>query len=105
VLDAFGAYDAVVSPTLPTVTYPIGKPFDQTYTQYSGTPELISPGNLAGWPALAMPNGFGDHGLPTGVSLLGTPFNETRLTAVGKRYQQLTAFHQRRPPLVTNHPA
>ena len=99
--EAFGDYDAVVSPTLPTITYPIGQPFDKTYTQYSGTPELISPGNLAGLPALAMPNGFGDHGLPTGVALMGTAFNEMRLAAVAKRYQQLTTFHQRRPPLVT----
>jgi aspartyl-tRNA(Asn)/glutamyl-tRNA(Gln) amidotransferase subunit A len=57
----------------------------------------ISPGNLAGLPALAMPNGFGDHGLPTGVALMGTAFAETRLTAIGKRYQQLTDFARRRP--------
>jgi aspartyl-tRNA(Asn)/glutamyl-tRNA(Gln) amidotransferase subunit A len=96
--ETFGAYDAVVSPTLPIVTYPIGAPFDATYTQYGNGPELISPGNLAGWPALAMPNGFGDHGLPTGVALMAPPFTETRLTAIGKRYQQFTDFARRRPP-------
>jgi aspartyl-tRNA(Asn)/glutamyl-tRNA(Gln) amidotransferase subunit A len=99
IAEAFGAYDAVVSPTLPTVTYPIGAPFDKTYPQYGSGPELISPGNLAGWPALALPNGFGDHGLPTSVALMGPPFTETRLTAIGKRYQQLTPFARRRPPL------
>ena len=98
--EAFGAYDAVVSPTIPTVTYPIGKPFDKTYTEFADTPELISCGNLAGLPALAMPNGSGDHGLPTSIALMGTAFNETRLTAIGKTYQSLTAFHTRRPPLV-----
>jgi aspartyl-tRNA(Asn)/glutamyl-tRNA(Gln) amidotransferase subunit A len=99
--DAFGAYDAVLSPTIPTVTYPIGQPFDKTYTEYGNALELISCGNLAGLPALALPNGFGDHGLPTSIALMGTAFNETRLTAIGKRYQSLTAFHRRRPPLVT----
>jgi aspartyl-tRNA(Asn)/glutamyl-tRNA(Gln) amidotransferase subunit A len=99
--EAFGAYDAIVSPTLPTVTYPIGVPFDHTYTEYDGNPNLIAPGNLAGLPALALPNGFGDHGLPTNFSLLGTAFNETRLTAIGKRYQQLTTMHRARPPLGT----
>jgi Asp-tRNA(Asn)/Glu-tRNA(Gln) amidotransferase A subunit family amidase len=98
--DAFGAYDAVAGPTIGTVTYPIGAPFDKTYTKFSGTPDLIAPGNLAGLPALAMPNGFGDHGLPTSITLQGTAFNETRLTAIGKRYQTLTSFHRRRPPLV-----
>jgi aspartyl-tRNA(Asn)/glutamyl-tRNA(Gln) amidotransferase subunit A len=99
--EAFGAYDAIVSPTLPTVTYPIGVPFDHTYSEYDGNPNLIAPGNLAGLPALALPNGFGDHGLPTNFSLLGTAFNETRLTAIGKRYQQLTTMHRARPPVGT----
>jgi aspartyl-tRNA(Asn)/glutamyl-tRNA(Gln) amidotransferase subunit A len=99
--EAFAAYDAVAGPTTGTITYPIGKPFDKTYTEFSGTPDLIAPGNLAGLPALAMPNGFGDHGLPTSITLQGTAFSETRLTAIGKRYQMLTDFHRRRPPLVT----
>jgi aspartyl-tRNA(Asn)/glutamyl-tRNA(Gln) amidotransferase subunit A len=99
--EAFGEFDAVAGPTIGTVTYPIGAPFDKTYAEFSGTPDLIAPGNLAGVPALAMPNGFGDHGLPTSITLQGTAFNETRLTAIGKRYQTLTAFHRKRPPLVS----
>jgi aspartyl-tRNA(Asn)/glutamyl-tRNA(Gln) amidotransferase subunit A len=102
--DAFGAYDAVASPTVPTVTYPIGVPFDKTYTEYAAALELISCGNLAGLPALALPNGFGDHGLPTSIALLGTAFNESRLTAIGTRYQTRTDFHRRRPSLVTKRP-
>ena len=101
--DAFGAFDAVAAPTVNTVTYPIGKPFDKTYTEFTGTPDLIAPGNLAGLPAIAMPNGFGDHGLPTSVTLQGTAFNEMRLTAIGKRYQTLTDFHLRRPALVASY--
>lgn len=99
--EVFGDFDAVAGPTTGTITYPIGAPFDKTYTEFSGTPDLIAPGNLAGLPALALPNGFGDHGLPTSITLQGTAFNETRLTAIGKRYQTLTSFHRRRPPLVT----
>jgi aspartyl-tRNA(Asn)/glutamyl-tRNA(Gln) amidotransferase subunit A len=102
--EAFGAYDAVASPTVPTVTYPIGAPFDKTYTEYAAALELISCGNLAGLPALALPNGFGDHGLPTSIALLGTAFNESRLTAIGARYQMRTEFHRRRPPLVAKLP-
>ncbi len=58
-------YDAIVSPTLSTVTFPVGVPFDKAYPKYPGGPSLISPGNLAGLPALALPNGFGPNGLPT----------------------------------------
>ena len=101
---AFGAFDAVVSPTYPYVTYPVGVPFDLTYTESNDALSLVGPGNLVGLPALALPNGFGDHGLPTSIALLGTAFNETRLTAIGKRYQQLTDFHRWRPTLVTEVP-
>lgn len=104
--DAFGTYDAVVAPTLSTVTYPVGIPFDRAYpAKYEGRVSLIAPGNLVGLPAIAMPNGFGDHGLPTSISLLGVAFGEARLTAIGKRYQERTGYHARRPPLLEKAPA
>jgi aspartyl-tRNA(Asn)/glutamyl-tRNA(Gln) amidotransferase subunit A len=99
--EAFAGYDAIVAPTLPTVTYPVGKPFDATYTEFEGNPNLIAPGNLVGRPALALPNGFGPHGLPTSVALLGTMFGETQLTAIGARLQRITDAHRARPALVS----
>jgi aspartyl-tRNA(Asn)/glutamyl-tRNA(Gln) amidotransferase subunit A len=99
--DVFGEYDAIVSPTLPTVTYPVGAKFDETYPDNAGNPNLIAPGNLTGRPALALPNGFGEHGLPTSVALLGNVYAETALTAIGARLQRMTGAHRARPPLVT----
>jgi aspartyl-tRNA(Asn)/glutamyl-tRNA(Gln) amidotransferase subunit A len=98
---AFGGYDAVVAPTLPTVAYPVGVSFDEAYSAFEGNPNLIAPGNLAGIPALALPNGFGENGLPTSLTLQGNAFAETHLTALGARYQQRTDVHRARPPLVT----
>jgi aspartyl-tRNA(Asn)/glutamyl-tRNA(Gln) amidotransferase subunit A len=98
---AMHGYDAVVSPTLPTVTYPIGLGFDKAYPKYPGGPSLISPGNLAGLPALALPNGMGPNGLPTSLTFLGHAWGEAALTALGSRYQRETAFHTKRPPIVT----
>jgi aspartyl-tRNA(Asn)/glutamyl-tRNA(Gln) amidotransferase subunit A len=103
--EAFGAYDAIVAPTLPATAIPLGMSLDAWHDAYPGNPNLIAPGNLAGLPALAMPNGFGENGLPTSVSLLGTAFAETRLTAIGKRYQQVTHDHRARPALITRIPA
>ena len=80
-----GSYDAIVSPTLPTVTYPVGLGFDKAYPKFPGGPSLISPGNLAGLPALAMPNGIGPNGLPTSFALLGRAWGEAALTALGAR--------------------
>jgi aspartyl-tRNA(Asn)/glutamyl-tRNA(Gln) amidotransferase subunit A len=97
---AMHGYDAVVSPTLPTVTYPIGLGFDKAYPKYPGGPSLISPGNLAGLPALALPNGMGPSGLPTSLTFLGHAWGEAALSALGIRYQRETAFHTLRPPMV-----
>jgi aspartyl-tRNA(Asn)/glutamyl-tRNA(Gln) amidotransferase subunit A len=102
---AIAPYDAIVSPTLPTVTYPVGIGFDKAYPKYPGGPSLISPGNLAGLPAIALPNGMGPNGLPTSVSFLGRAWGEATLTALGARYQRETTFHTKRPPLITHIPA
>jgi aspartyl-tRNA(Asn)/glutamyl-tRNA(Gln) amidotransferase subunit A len=104
---AFGAYDAIVAPTVNTVTYPVGVPFDKAYTDptLQTALDLINPGAVAGLPALAMPNGFGEHGLPTSFQLLGTAWGEAALTAIGRRYQTTTTFHRARPTLLRNSPA
>jgi Asp-tRNA(Asn)/Glu-tRNA(Gln) amidotransferase A subunit family amidase len=45
---AFAGYDAVAAPTISTVAYPIGTPFDKAYTKYPGAVDLISAGNATG---------------------------------------------------------
>jgi aspartyl-tRNA(Asn)/glutamyl-tRNA(Gln) amidotransferase subunit A len=98
---AFGAYDAIVTPTLHTVAYPVDLPFDKAYPAYRGGISLIASGNLVGAPALSVPNGFGENGLPTGLALLGNAFGETNLTAIARRYQTLTQHHRKHPALVS----
>jgi aspartyl-tRNA(Asn)/glutamyl-tRNA(Gln) amidotransferase subunit A len=98
---AFAGYDAIVTPTLPTVAYPVGVPFDRAYPAFPGGPDIIAAGNLAGLPALAMPSGIADHELPSGISLVGPAFGEAKLAQIGKKFQTLTKHHAQRPPLVT----
>jgi aspartyl-tRNA(Asn)/glutamyl-tRNA(Gln) amidotransferase subunit A len=99
---AMKGYDAVVSPTLSIVTYPVGIPFDKAYPKVRGGASVIAPGNLAGLPALAMPNGIGPNNLPTSLAFLGQAWGEATLTTLGARYQRETSFHTKRPPLVTH---
>jgi len=94
---AFGEFDAVVAPSLPTVALPIDLPFSKAYPKYPGVVDLISPGNLAGIPALCVPNGFGEHGLPTGLTFVGSAFEEAKLVAIGTEYQARTTFAIARP--------
>jgi len=53
-------------------------------------------GNLAGLPALSLPCGF-VNGLPLGINLVGRPFYENTLIAVGREFQNRTDWHTRRP--------
>ncbi|MEX0717749.1 MAG: amidase [Planctomycetaceae bacterium] len=96
-LDAVLAkYDAVVTPTLATVAPPIDAPFGEYGRGFAGT-EIGGAGNAAGVPAITVPNGFGEEGLPTGLQFVGRAFEETRLLALADAYQAKTDWHTRRP--------
>ena len=55
--------------------------------------------SLTGFPALNVPMGFVEPGLPIGLQLLGRPHSEARLLQVAHGYEQRT--HHRRPPTKT----
>jgi aspartyl-tRNA(Asn)/glutamyl-tRNA(Gln) amidotransferase subunit A len=55
-------------------------------------------GNLAGLPALVLPCGLAD-GLPVALQLVGAPFGENTLLAIGREFQSRTDWHKWRPPL------
>jgi Asp-tRNA(Asn)/Glu-tRNA(Gln) amidotransferase A subunit family amidase len=93
----FAKYDAVVSPGRASVALPADKKFEDAYPGVSGGPALIPAGNLCGIPALCMPNGFGENGLPTGIALMGAAFSEDALVRIGNAYQGKTDWHGRRP--------
>jgi len=54
--------------------------------------------NYLGVPALALPGGFDERGLPIGLQLVGRPFGEGTLLRLGMAYQQATDWHLRMPP-------
>jgi aspartyl-tRNA(Asn)/glutamyl-tRNA(Gln) amidotransferase subunit A len=92
-------FDAVVHPTRPTVSFPIGKKFSDAYDDLKGGGEPISgAANLLGLPGIALPNGFGRDNLPTSLSLTGRAWDEQVLVALAHAYQQRTDFNRRVPP-------
>ena len=95
----FGSFDAVASPTRATVAYPADQNFEDVYPGISGGPALIPAGNLCGLPALALPNGTGENGLPTSISFMGPAFSEHALVRIGTTYQSRTDWHLKRPPV------
>jgi aspartyl-tRNA(Asn)/glutamyl-tRNA(Gln) amidotransferase subunit A len=65
-----------------------------------GTPPgfqgIIPAGNLAGLPALVLPCGFAGN-LPVALQLVGVPFSENQLLAIGREFQARTDWHKRHP--------
>jgi Asp-tRNA(Asn)/Glu-tRNA(Gln) amidotransferase A subunit family amidase len=53
--------------------------------------------NLTGHPAVIVPNGFRDDGTPVSITFLGGLFEEAKVLAVAKAYQDATGFHLRHP--------
>ncbi len=98
-LALFDAADLIAAPSRATVAYPIGKNFDEAYKDVSSGPSLIGGMNLAGAPAISMPNGFGEHGLPTALQLIAAPANEIALLNAAVNYQAATNEHRKTPPL------
>jgi aspartyl-tRNA(Asn)/glutamyl-tRNA(Gln) amidotransferase subunit A len=95
--ELYANLDAVVAPARNTVAYPLDVDFQKAYPGVGGGTPIIPAGNLAGQPAIAVPNGLGDNNLPTGVQFTGRAWSEARLLTLAKRYQEATDFHTRRP--------
>jgi aspartyl-tRNA(Asn)/glutamyl-tRNA(Gln) amidotransferase subunit A len=93
----FEKYDALVAPSRASVAYPLDKTFDQAYPGLSAT-SPIGASNLVGVPAVSVPNGFGQHGLPTGVQFIAAAWADRDLVELAARYQSATDWHRRRPP-------
>ena len=60
---------------------------------------LTRPGNFLGVPALSLQAGFSKAGMPVGMQLLGRPFDEATLLALGHAFQGATDFHRKAPAL------
>ena len=55
------------------------------------------PASLAGLPGMSVPAGFGAHGMPVGLQLIGNYFQEAQLLNAAHRLQQATDFHLQKP--------
>ncbi len=55
--------------------------------------------NLTGHPAVVVPDGFDDKGLPTSMSFIGDLYGEAEVLRVAEAYQKATGFHLKHPTL------
>jgi Asp-tRNA(Asn)/Glu-tRNA(Gln) amidotransferase A subunit family amidase len=57
--------------------------------------------NLAGYPAINLPNGFADTGTPTNATIYAQPYRELEVIALAKAYQDVAKHHLVKPRLDT----
>ncbi|MHB8466974.1 MAG: Asp-tRNA(Asn)/Glu-tRNA(Gln) amidotransferase subunit GatA [Acidimicrobiales bacterium] len=84
---AYESFDVLLSPTAPTTAFAIGAKTDDPLAMYLSDVCTI-PSNLAGHPAMSVPFGTGDDGLPVGVQVFAPALDEQvmfRVAAVLER--------------------
>lgn len=98
----FGEVDALVAPGRAGPASKVDQPLDRGAAPGAAAPKdpgfraIIQAGNLAGLPALVLPCGFAD-GMPVALQIVGAPYSENTLLAVGREFQGRTDWHKRRP--------
>jgi aspartyl-tRNA(Asn)/glutamyl-tRNA(Gln) amidotransferase subunit A len=90
----FEKYDALITPTSPTVPFKIGEKTDDPLAMYLSDVCTL-PINIAGVPGISIPAGFVD-GLPVGMQIIGKHFSEETLLRVAYAYEQATDWHKKR---------
>ena len=97
----FAAADIVALPTLPVTAPRIGQGRvvlnGREITSQHAMTYACWIANLSGLPALSLPCGFGDGGLPVGLTLMGRADGEMRLLGIADAFEELTEWHRRAP--------
>lgn len=84
---AFETYDVILSPVAPATAPEIGKSLSDPLKMYLGDIYTVS-ANLAGLPAMTLPCGLDEKGLPIGLQLIGDCFQEKKILTAAYAYEQ-----------------
>ena len=94
--EAMAQVDLLVTPT---TAYPAPRfeSYDAAFTLRG--PSFTAPFNVTGLPAISIPCGFTEAGLPVGMQLVGKPFDEPTVLRAAHAYEQHAGWFQQRPPI------
>ena len=93
---AFESCDLIMGPTSPSVAFAFGAKSADPVQMYLSDIYTIST-NLAGLPGMSLPCGFGAHGMPVGLQIIGNWFGEARMLQAAHQYQKASDWHVRMP--------
>ncbi len=94
---AFEKYDAILAPAAPTTAPRLGASLNDPLKMYLGDIYTISV-NLAGLPGISIPVGTDSKGLPVGMQVIGSCFDEKKIFNIAYAYEQTGEY--KRPALV-----
>ena len=98
--EALERYDVLVTPTASVAAQPIVEDPVITSKEQATRMNFLHTRtfNLASAPAVSLPCGFSDEGLPIGLQIGGRPGADQTVLNVAYAYEQATDWHNRRPP-------
>ena len=95
--------DLLLGPTEPVTAPPIlaekVRAGEQTIGTTAALTQYTRPYNITGGPAISVPCGFSESGMPIGLQLAGKPFDELTVLRAAHAYEQATNWRTRRPPI------
>jgi aspartyl-tRNA(Asn)/glutamyl-tRNA(Gln) amidotransferase subunit A len=89
--EAFQSVDVILSATSPVPAWKLGEKLDDPLAMYL-MDVLTIPCNLAGLPGLSVPMAPTPEGLPTGLQIIGKPFDEQTVLSVGHAWEQASHY-------------
>ena len=93
----FESYDFLLTPTTP-IAAPTVEGHDAV-EQAARLTRFTAPFNLSGLPALSVPCGFTQQGLPIGLQIVSRPWGESKVLNLGHAFERATDWHRQRPDL------
>lgn len=94
----FKEYDVLLTPVSPFPAFKLGEKIDNPLAMYLADVDT-APINVAGVPALSIPAGFTDSGLPVGAQIIGPMFGEEKVLNFGYAFQEATEWHRKKPTI------
>ena len=91
----FQKVDALVTPTSPTVAFPIGAKVNDPLSMYLNDIFTL-PVNISGLPGISVPCGLSE-GLPVGLQVIANSYQERTMFRVAAAYERATPHHLERP--------
>ncbi|MBO7520823.1 MAG: Asp-tRNA(Asn)/Glu-tRNA(Gln) amidotransferase subunit GatA, partial [Opitutales bacterium] len=90
--------DVIAAPTTPACAFKAGEKSGDPLSMYLNDIFTINV-NLAGLPGMSVPCGFNSQGLPIGLQLIGSAFDEQNLLSYAYAYEQTAGFAGKFPTL------